>query len=130
MMTKTKTKKRKATYVELEHEHGIAKLHCPVCGKNIVNEDDGLREKLCRHVLLVEDWIGEFTTRDEEIEKLVEAAVEEADEKDVSVMDLMRKNFGPNVVFFESFEPGRGPKDPSTFTVAIDMGMAGRTAEG
>ena len=55
-----------------------------------------------------------------------EKAEAEAEKKDGHAIELLRRAFGQNVVFFEFLEPGSGPKDPQVITIVIDMGMTGR----
>lgn len=129
MPANTSPKKRTAAYVELEHDRGLGRLHCPVCGTCIMNEDEGLSEEFCEHVMLVHDWAGEFQTRDDEVEALVDAAMDEADEKDRTAIELLREKFGQNVVFLKSFQPACGSKDAAAITVVIDMNTAGVQAE-
>jgi hypothetical protein len=120
---------KSAAYVELEHELGIGHFHCPVCGKALIKPEEGIDEKPCTHVVLIHDWVGEFVARDQNIQILIDRAMTEAEEKDGYAIELLRKAFDQNVVFFEFLEPGWGPKDPQVTTIAIDMGMAGRRPE-
>jgi predicted RNA-binding Zn-ribbon protein involved in translation (DUF1610 family) len=131
MATSPTPPKRTAAYVELEHPLGIATLFCPVCGQEIIGKDEGPRDsdQLCDHVLLVHDWAGEFHTRDDEIQALVDDALDEGEAKDAAAIDLLRAKFGQNVVFFESSQPTTGTQKASAITVAIDMEPAGQGTE-
>lgn len=130
MSTTKKSKPAKpAHYVELEHERGFERFHCPVCGKAVLKPGEGFTEKPCKHVVLIQDWIGEFYARDEDVDALIEKTNEEADEKDGYTIELLRKKFGQNVIFFELLESRWGPKDAEVATVVVDMAMASARPE-
>lgn len=71
-----------APLIEIEHQRGVRAFYCPVCGSPVLVENEGILDQLCHHVMLIHDWAGEFISRDEEIQTLVEAAKARAEAKE------------------------------------------------
>ena len=54
----------------------------------------------------------------------IASVIEKAEAAGGNSIELLRQEFGPQVVFFEFLDPGWGPKDPQVLTLVIDMGGA------
>lgn len=104
-----------AHIVSLTRLNGFRAFHCLHCGADVFGED-GPAERLCQHVAVFVDWIGEA----EMGPAASEDVTEKLDEVDADVPEELASVFGNDTIVFELVEQARGGgHDGSVCLVAL-----------
>lgn len=108
---------------EIVMERGVDRLRCPVCGRRVLISGQGLNDEICRHVLFVHDWIGEFA----HVHPTFRAAVgriEGAGDGERAWRDAILQELPQTGFVLEFVRPQHGSDLGDTFTVAFDLAKA------
>ncbi|MDF1769457.1 hypothetical protein [Maricaulis sp.] len=111
-------------------ENGLQSLHCPACGVAMLDEDLGLAEDLCPHVIAVIDWLGEFQAAagSGEVMSKMETIVDRHFDNvvDGALLSSLAECMSASGLVIEFEEPSRGGgHDGSSVTFMLDFNGAG-----
>lgn len=98
-------------------DRGARELRCISCGAHILIADEGTPEAFCKHVVFVENWVGDLEHVRADVADALDAAYDSDDHR-AAILDAL-----PDSCFvLEVVEPGRGGgHDGSTFTCGIEI---------
>ena len=114
-----------AQIARLSLNSGINNFHCSVCGERLIDEENGLTDELCGHVVAVVDWIGELIVGPAATPKLAEAMNETE-----HTAEALAKILPDTVVVFDFIEPPRGGgHDGEDLAIALDFAGGGDEEE-
>lgn len=102
-------------------KYGLRAFHCPACGTQLLDEEDGISEMGCAHWVGTVDWFGEFISGPQQAD-LAQRVSAAYDEIEGSTDDLLKIIAGPlprSAVVMEFFEPSRGGGHDATAVIFI-----------
>jgi hypothetical protein len=115
-----------ASIVRLSLGGGILHFHCPVCGSALIEDQIGLSEELCAHVVGVIDWVQQLIIGPAVASELAEALEAAFNEDNADDVEAFAKVLPATVVVFDLAEPDRGGGHTGEcIAIAVEFANAG-----
>ena len=118
-----------AQITRLSLDPGVRHFHCPVCGSALIDDESGITEELCDHVVAVVDWSGELIVGRAAAPELGEALQTTFGSENEDVVKALATILPDTVVAFDFIEKARGGGyEGSSITFAVDFALIGQEA--